>query len=550
MQNGYFQLVNAPGGYGLQIFQPKDGGADVNLQEVLNYLERESVPYDPMAIKKAILSGEDTVCFLERKDCPALEETYSIEVSQDNMQVILRFYPASQSGKRTTMDSVIRDLRYRNVVYGIQMNVLQDHFMSDGIYGTDLIVAKGKEPRHGTDASVRYYFNTDVHAQPTLKDDGTVDYFHLNMINPCRKGQLLAEIIPEDEGEYGITVQGAKIRPRQVKKAHLEFGHNIEISEDRKKLTSLVDGHVSLVEGKVFVSDVYEVENVDLSTGNIEFEGSVQVRGNVSSNFEIRAGGNVIISGVVEGACIEAGGNIIIARGMNGMAKGILKAGGNIVAKFLENATVSAGGYVNTESILHSNVTASTEIQVTGKRGFITGGHVRAGQRIEVKTLGATLGAPTVVEVGVDPEKKAEYMKLQKEISEIVKNIRSIQPILASFTEKKNRGVRFTPDQLNYIRNSAATMETQKKSLAEKNARMQELQMEFNPQEKAAVIVKGEVYPGTTIIIGDSSMQVKNTYQYCRFERIDGEKRHRYGVWFVGDCFDPQNTGLFRDEAE
>ena len=111
MQNGYFQLVNAPGGYGLQIFQPKDGGADVNLQEVLNYLERESVPYDPMAIKKAILSGEDTVCFLERKDCPALEETYSIEVSQDNMQVILRFYPASQSGKRTTMDSVIRALR-------------------------------------------------------------------------------------------------------------------------------------------------------------------------------------------------------------------------------------------------------------------------------------------------------------------------------------------------------------------------------------------------------------------------------------------------------
>lgn len=169
MQNGYFQLVNAPGGYGLQIFQPKDGGADVNLQEVLNYLERESVPYDPTAIKKAILSGEDKVCFLERKDCPALEETYSIEVSQDNMQVILRFYPASQSGKRTTMDSVIRDLRYRNIVYGIQMNVLQDHFMSDGIYSTDLIVAKGKEPRHGTDASVRYYFNTGVHAQPTLK---------------------------------------------------------------------------------------------------------------------------------------------------------------------------------------------------------------------------------------------------------------------------------------------------------------------------------------------------------------------------------------------
>ena len=523
MQNGYFQIVKAPGGYGLRLVQPKDGGSGINLQEVLLYLDRESVPYDPVVIKKAILDGEDTVCFLERKDCPELEETYSIEAAEDNMQVTLRFYPASQTGKRATMDGVIKDLRFRNIVYGIQMSVLQDHFMSEGIYCTDLVVAKGKEPRHGTDAYIKYYFNTDVHARPTLKDDGTVDYFHLNMINPCKKGQLLAEIIPEDEGEYGTTVQGTKIKPRQVKKAHLEFGHNIEISEDRRRITSMVDGHVSLVEGKVFVSDVYEVENVDLSTGNIDFEGSVQVRGNVSSNFVIRAGGNVIISGVVEGAHIEAGGNIIIARGMNGMSKGILKAGGNIVAKFLENSTATAGGYVSTESILHSNVTASTEIQVTGKRGFITGGHVRAGQKIEVKTLGATLGAPTVVEVGVDPEKKAEYMRLQKEVSEIVKTIRGIQPILASFAEKKNKGVRFTPDQINYIRNSAAIMETQKKSLEEKNRRMQELQLEFNPQDRAMVLVRGEVYPGTTIIIGDSSMQVKSTYQYCRFERIDGD---------------------------
>ena len=523
MQNGYFQVVKAPGGYGLRIIQPKDGGADVNLQEVMDYMDRHSVPYDPMSLKNAILSGEDTVCFLERKDCPALEESCRIEVSQDNMQAILRFYPASETGNRTTMDSVIKDLRYHNIVYGIQMSVLQDHFMSDGIYCTDLVVALGKEPRHGTDAYIKYYFNTDVHAQPTLKEDGSVDYFHLNMINPCKKGQLLAEIIPEDEGEYGTTIQGAKIRPRQVKKAHLEFGHNIEISEDRRKITSMVDGHVSMVDAKVFVSDVYEVENVDLSTGNIDFEGSVQVKGNVSSNFSIRAGGNVIISGVVEGAYIEAGGNIIIARGMNGMAKGSLKAGGNIVAKFLENTTASAGGYVSTESILHSDVTALTEIQVTGKRGFITGGHVRAGQKIEVKTLGATLGAPTVVEVGVDPEKKAEYMRLQKEISEIVKNIRNIQPVLVNFAEKRSKGVRFTPDQINYIRNSAATMETQKKSLDEKNRRMQELQLEFNPQERAMVLVKGEVYPGTTIIIGDSSMQVKSTYQYCRFERIEGD---------------------------
>ena len=160
MQNGYFQVVRTPGGYGLQIFQPKDGGEDVRLQEVMDYLDRQSIPYDPMSIKKAILAEEDAVCFLERKDCPEIEESCRIEVSEDNLQAIVRFYPASQTGKRATMDSVIKDLRFRNIVYGIQMSVLQDHFMSDGIYCTDLVVARGKEPRHGTDAYIKYYFNT------------------------------------------------------------------------------------------------------------------------------------------------------------------------------------------------------------------------------------------------------------------------------------------------------------------------------------------------------------------------------------------------------
>ena len=145
MQNGYFQVVRTPGGYGLQIFQPKDGGEDVRLQEVMDYLDRQSIPYDSMSIKKAILAEEDAVCFLERKDCPEIEESCRIEVSEDNLQAIVRFYPASQTGKRATMDSVIKDLRFRNIVYGIQMSVLQDHFMSDGIYCTDLVVARGKD---------------------------------------------------------------------------------------------------------------------------------------------------------------------------------------------------------------------------------------------------------------------------------------------------------------------------------------------------------------------------------------------------------------------
>lgn len=403
------------------------------------------------------------------------------------------------------------------------MGVLQDHFQSTGVYCTDMIVAKGREPRHGKDAVIEYYFNTDVHIKPTMHDDGSVDYFDLNVINHCKKGDVLARIIPEDPGEYGVNILGNRIKPREVKRAALKFGRNIELSQDRLSISSTVDGHVLLVEGKVFVSDVYEVENVDISTGNIEFEGSVKINGNVASNYTVKAKGNVIISGVVEGAYIIAGGNIIIARGMNGMTKGTLEAGGDVVAKFIENATATAQGNITTESILHSNVAAGNEIQVTGKKGFITGGHVQAGNKVTVKTLGATLGAPTIVEVGVNPQIKARYIELQKEIAETVKIIKNTQPVLANFTEKKAKGVRFTEEQMKYVKNAAQLLEVKKNELGQKSEEMKELQLQFDSQKKAEVEVQGVVYPGTTIIIGDVSTVVQSSYQYCRFTRVGGD---------------------------
>lgn len=523
MQNGYFQLVETTGGFGIRLVPPNEGGESVRIAEVMRYLDNAKMNYDVATLQKAITEGKDTVCFLGSGECPAYREDYQLSVSPDSMTATVRFFAPSQTGKRLTFDEFIRDLSFRNIKSGIQMDVLQNHFQSDNDYCTDLIVAKGKEPRHGTDAKIEYYFNTDVHVQPTMREDGSVDYFHLNVINHCRKGDLLARIIPADEGEYGLDIIGNRIKPREVHRVNLKFGNNIELSADRLSISSKVDGHVMLVDDKVFVSDVYEVENVDISTGNIEFEGSVQVNGNVASNYEVKAKGNVIINGVVEGAHIYAGGNIIIARGMNGMSKGTLKAGGNIVAKFLENASVEAEGYVNTESILHTNVSAGTEITVTGKKGFITGGHVQAANKITVKTLGATLGAPTIVEVGVSPQIKMQYMQTQKEIGEIVKTIRNAQPVIANFTEKRAKGVRFTEDQLKYVKSVAKLLEEKKVELEQKNAVMKELQLAFDPEKQSTVEVQGVVYPGTTIIIGDVSMAVQSSYKYCKFERKSGE---------------------------
>ncbi|MDE7222600.1 MAG: FapA family protein, partial [Acetatifactor sp.] len=281
----------------------------------------------------------------------------------------------------------------------------------------------------------------------------------------------------------------------------------------------------TLIDGQVFVTDIYEVENVDNSTGNIEFEGSVQVNGNICSGFSVKAKGNVIVSGVVEGATVCADGDIVITRGMNGMSKGTLEAGGNIIAKFLENARASADGYVSAESILHSKVTAGSEITVTGRRGFITGGHVCAGTKVSAKNLGANMGASTVVEVGVNPRVKQEYQTLQNDLLEIQKVIQKTQPILTNFAEKRAQGMQFSPEQVKYVRSLVLQTEAKKKELEEKSAKWEALQAAFEGQNDATVEVMGEAFPGTVIVIKDVSMSLRSSYQHCRFKRIEGEVR-------------------------
>lgn len=523
MQNGYFKLVTMPSGFGVKLFPPKEGGEEIRINELLHYLESENIRYELSAIKKVLDERREQVCMLGLGECPKVDERYLLDISSDAMSVTARFLPASDTGNRLTLDEFVNDLKYKNVVAGIQTEVLEKHFQSEDFFCTDLVIAKGKEPKHGEDDRIEYYFNTDINAQPEEKEDGTVDYFNLNMINHCKAGDMLAKIIKAEKGENGEDVYGNVIPQREQKRAVLRHGKNIELAEDGLSISSMVDGHVMLVDKDVFVSDVYEVENVDTSTGNIDYTGSVQINGNVSSNFVVNAGGNVVINGVVEGAQINAGGNIIIARGMNGMSKGILKAGGNVIARFLENATVEAEGYINAGSILHSNVKAATEIVVNGKRGFITGGHVQAGNQITVKTLGAMMGASTVVEVGIDPKIKSNYAQLQKDITELVKVIKSDQVILTNFADKRSKGVKFTVDQVNYIREIAKKVEANKETLSAKNTEFLGLRRYFEKQNKAQVVVKGEVHPGTTIIIGDLSMVIQNTYHYCRFEVVQGD---------------------------
>ena len=363
------------------------------------------------------------------------------------------------------------------------------------------------------------------HKRPAHREDGRVDYFNLTTINQCRKGQVLARIIPEQPGEAGYDVYGKAMKPKDVKKETLKFGKNIELSEDKLSIISQVDGHVSMVDKKVVVSSVYQVKGVNVSTGNINYDGSIEITGNVDANFEVKAGGNVVVNGLVEGATIIAGGNIIIAKGMNGMGKGYLRARGDVIVKFLENARIVTGGYLETEAILHCTVSSGSDVRVDGRRGIILGGRVQAANSITAKAIGASMSTATTLEVGVEPLLISQLEHVQAAIEERNKTLKAAQVIFDNFKEKQKKGFQYNDSQLRYMRSVSALIQEKSSELERLNTRLGALQEMMESREEAKVVVNEQIYPNTTIVIGGATRLIKDNYHYCKFVKEEGEVR-------------------------
>ena len=520
--NGYFQLVITPKGTGIKVFAPTDGGDALNYSDVRDYLEDKNIEFDMSVVNEAVANADGNVVLINGAQILPERESVKFFVPNDRMSVTAFFYPPTEGGELMTEKEFLDTLAYRKYKFGILTEDIHK-FFEHREYCKDILVAKGQDVVQGQNASVELHFNANLRAKPTLREDGSVDYFHLNFINNVNAGDLLATLHPEVLGTPGTTVFGESIKPASVKSAFIKAGKNTVLSEDKMTLTAATAGHVTVKEGRITVSDVLTLENVDVSTGNIDYEGSVEVNGLIASNFSVKAGGNIHVRGIVEGATLNAGADVILECGAK--AGGNITAGGNVVTKFIENATVTAKGGITSESILHSNVSSGTEINVTGKRGFIAGGRVCAADKITAKVLGSEMGANTIVEVGADHQIKLRLKDIQKEIAAAQKNIESIKPTIEGFTKMLKAGVKFNPQQVESAKKLIEMNKTLTQKIQDDSDEYAELMEKLAEAKEAVVIVEGTAYPGTTVNIGELSMIVKKPVQYSRFVVKEGDVR-------------------------
>ena len=410
---------------------------------------------------------------------------------------------------------------------GVKYGVAEDNiaaFLEKRVYDETIILANATKQEEGSDAVIKFYFNTDLTQKPKVNEDGSVDFHNLDMISSVTEGALLAELTPAVQGKPGIDVCGVLLRPVKVKQKVLRVGKNIRLSEDGLKAYSEVNGHATVEGEQIFVSNMYEVPaNVDTSTGDINYEGNVLVHGNVIAGYTIQAKGDIIVEGVVEGATLIAGGNIILKRGVQGMDRALLKADGNVISKFIESSRVEAGGYISADAILHSNITAKGDITVDGKKGFITGGMIRSGTNVSAKTIGSAMGTVTCLEVGIEPEIVEEYHALGKEMETLREEQEKNMQILVTLAKRIKLGEKLAPDKMLQFKKSNEARETMTKREEEITERMKVLKESIDSYEGGFVRANSTVFSGTKLTISNAVYYVKSDISYCRFSKSQGD---------------------------
>lgn len=488
---------------------------------------RKITDVDGKAIRQ-LLEARDglPVKIAELKPSEVRDAQAVVTVSDDGLTAYLEIVPAL-GGKPLTREVVEAALAGAGVTYGINWSQVEMALQQQE-FPNRYVVASGKPPVDGKDAYLEYRFSLDKKdSRPVELEDGRVDFYNLQLVQNVQKGDILAVKIPPQAGVPGMTVRGQPIPPKPGKDIKLPRGKNVEVSEDETQLIAGTAGQVVVSNGKVHVLPIYEVRgDVDFTTGNIDFVGSVVVQGNVHSGFTVRAQGNIEVRGSVEAANLFAGGDVVLLRGMQGGDRGQIVAGKNVVARFLEHAIVRAGEEVLVEeAILYSQVQAGKKIDVRGKRGRIVGGLLRAGELVQARVIGSKLATKTEIEVGIQPEYREELNKINASLEEKERQLDQLNKALNTLKNVLAAGKVFTDEETARMQKILKTHAFLRDEIMELRKRKEQLDTLFSGDHRGRVQASEVMYPGVKITIGRTSHLVKDELAKVMFYLAEGEIR-------------------------
>lgn len=456
---------------------------------------------------------------------------FALTFSDDMM--IARLTLIAPQGGKPVGDQVVDALREQGVVYGLLHQQI-DAALAAG-HCEDWVIARGDSPVEGTPTRFEALF-MEQEKQPASLDDRAVikysDLSHLLLVHP---GDRLMRRIAPTASTNGTNIKGEPVLAKPI--PDLPFAHDLQgaapDSKDPNLLRATLAGQPMLADNGVIVNPVIEVPDVDLSTGNIDFEGTIRVTGDVKAGMRIKVTGDVIVSGTVEAAHIVAGGNVAVQGGVIGHADTHAGAQslpastariicqGSVQALFMEHAHIEAGDAILIDrSARQCELIAQNEI-IVGKAGSkisqIIGGLSQASLLVKASMLGSSTGIKTQVQVGFDPYLHEQLQDKERLLQQKFEEIDRVLKLIIYFEhnpKKAEGGV------------GAKVEATRVQLLCDINALSEEIKQlsdESELMDKGRVEVAKTIYYGVEVRVGQQVWQAPDDINGAVIRIQDGK---------------------------
>ncbi|OQX92730.1 MAG: hypothetical protein B6D58_01465 [candidate division Zixibacteria bacterium 4484_95] len=422
-----------------------------------------------------------------------------------------------------TIEDLIEILKKAGIVYGIRKEQLEK-VINNTILNKSIEVARGTFPERGKDADIEFLFDTTKSKTPVVQNDGYIDYKNLNIIRNAVVGQPLAKKVHAVRGKSGITVTGEKVEGLMGRDRALPKGKNTYISSDNPDLlVSTIDGAITFNDNVVSVERNYKLRSdVDTSTGNIEFVGNLHISGSVRAGFRIKVDGDVEIDKNIEDAEVISGGSVVAKGGFIGSGKGLIKAKNDVFIKYIGNQRIVAGNNVKIiDEAMNAQVEAGNAVYLKGEGSIIVGGQVSACNLVDVNSIGSEMGIRTLVRVGYDKILMEKYTNVKTEVNSLQNDKAKIGKEVKTLLGLKKDDELNEEQRLLLLQLKKKQAEISKK-IEEMEGKGNELLTEIQENKIAKIVVRGNIYPGTTIQIGILKKEIPQELKNMTFQIYQG----------------------------
>jgi uncharacterized protein (DUF342 family) len=436
----------------------------------------------------------------------------SLIYSEDNLEVKADFYPAGSGGQPLSPDNIATALDHLNIVHGIIWETLQDTAVNCNLNHKILkgvTIARGDPP---VEEILEYFAINPLLDQPSIEPKGNarVDYKNFSPFVIVKKGQALARLHPRKEGRDGRDIHGTVIPHKTLRPEGVSGGINTKT--DEKFIYSEINGQLLRNGGVLNVDTNLVVKGgVDYRTGNIIFPGDVEIDGPVSDGFKIYSGGSVTIKQTFDVTDAITKGDLIVLGGIIGRGRALVKTGGELKTKFIENCKVACRKaiFVNAE-IINSSVYSMDRLDMSEK-GKIVGSEVYAIRGLSAGHIGKKSSKAAQIHCGIDFTAQQEKEKYNYRLRVLAAKLGKLRELMAG---EQAAG---SSEKLAKMEELLKRLEDEQKKTT---AHLTALLGKINADENALVEVQGEIAPGTLIEICQVALFVSEPLKHVRI-RLD-----------------------------